>query len=152
MATFDSLREACWCTDCNAKKQNSFQWTIFEKMRLDRQKSPKKLNYFFRFVLFFSQNWSCFIGCLNAFMKCHDPQISNQQKLAMWYVPFWRKKMGKTVKKGFFFLPFKRSSCIFFKNGPSKWVLVFLCCNQCVKTLLLSYQTLPSGKFHFSPL
>ena len=47
MATIDSLKEASCHTDCNAKNQNSFRWTIFEKIRLDRQKSPKKLDIFF---------------------------------------------------------------------------------------------------------
>ena len=56
-----------------------------------------------------------FIGCLNAFVKCHDPLISIQQKLAMCYVPFW-KKLGKTVKNGLIFLGlFGRSSRIFSK-------------------------------------
>ena len=39
-----------------------------------------------------------FIGCLNALVKCHDPLIPIQQKLAKCYVPFW-KKLEKTVKK-----------------------------------------------------
>ena len=43
------------------------------------------------------------IGGLNAFMKCHDPLISNQQKLAMCYVPF-EKKNQEHCKKGQFFL------------------------------------------------
>ena len=80
-------------------------------MRLDRQKSPKKLNNFFKFVLFFFlPKLIIFIGCLNAFMKCLDPQISIQQKLAI------LEKIGKNCKKGvILFGPFGRSSCIFSK-------------------------------------
>jgi hypothetical protein len=33
-----------------------FQWTVLEKMRLDRQKGPTKLKYFYSFFLtFFSR-------------------------------------------------------------------------------------------------
>ena len=124
IVTFDSLKEASWCTDCNAKNQNSFRWTIFEKMRLNRQKSPKKYNCFSSFSRLFSKI-IMFRGCLNAFMKCHGPLSSIQQKLSMWYVPFWRKKMGKTVKKGYFFWTFWTVKLHFFKNCSSKWVLVF---------------------------
>ena len=82
-------------------------------MRLDRQKSPKKFNYFSSFPWVFSK-LIMFIGCLNAFMKCHDPLSSIQQKLAMCYVPFWEKM--ENYKKGkFFFGPFGRSSRIFSK-------------------------------------
>ena len=123
MATFDSLKEASWCTDCNAENHNSFRWTIFKKMQLYCLISPKKLTLFFIFSQFFSK-LIMFIGCLNAFMKCHDPLISIQQKQAMCYVPSW-KKMGKTVKKVIFFWIFLTVKSHFFKNYPSKWALVF---------------------------
>ena len=118
MATFDSLKEASCHTDCNAKNQKSFRWTIFEKIRLDRQKSPKKLEIFFQFFLFFSK-LIMFIGFFNAYMKCHDPLSSFQQKLAMWCVPFW-KNSGKTEKRVQFFWTFWTVKSYFFKNGPSK--------------------------------
>ena len=150
MATFDSLKEASWCTDCNAKNQNSFRQAIFEKNRLDRQKSPKKLNYFWSFSWFFKK-LIIFLDCLNAFMKCHDPLISIQHKLAMCYLPFW-KKSGKTVKKGQFFLDLLDGQVAFFQKWSIKMSSGFLHCNQCIKALLLSYQTVPSGDFHFSTL
>ena len=40
---FDSSKEASWCTDYNTTNQNSFQWTILEKVRLDRQRGPQKI-------------------------------------------------------------------------------------------------------------
>jgi hypothetical protein len=56
-----------------------------------------------------------FLGCLNAFVKCHDPLISIQQKLAMCYVTFW-KNLGKMVKKSSILLgPIGRSSPILSK-------------------------------------
>ena len=64
-----------------------------------------------------------FIGCLNAFMKCHDPLIKIQQKLAQCNVPFW-KKSGKTVKNVNFCWTFWTVKSHFFKNGPSKLVMV----------------------------
>ena len=110
MATFDSLKEASWCTDCNAKNQNSFQWTIFDKWDLTVQKVPKSWTIFLSLSCFFPQKLIIFIGCLNAFMKCLDPQISIQQKLAI------LEKIGKNCKKGvILFGPFGRSSCIFSK-------------------------------------
>ena len=51
---FDNLKKASWCTDCNAKTQNLFQLTIFEKLRLDCQKDPTKLD------TFWNLSWSCF--------------------------------------------------------------------------------------------
>ena len=83
-------------------------------MRLNRQKSPKKYNCFSSFSRLFSKI-IMFIGCLNAFMKCHGPLSSIQQKLAMCNVPFWKKK-GKNYKNGRFFVgPFGRSSPFFSK-------------------------------------
>ena len=37
----------------------------------------------------------------------------------------------------------------FFQNGTLQSAGVFLRCNQCIKTLCLSYQTSPFGDFHF---
>ena len=58
------------------------------------------------------------------------------------------EKLKKNCKESNFLEPFGPSKVIFF-NGPSKWVLFFLRCNQCIKTLLLSYQTSISKDFHF---
>ena len=55
-----------------------------------------------------------FIGCLNAYIKCHDPLTSIQQKLSMFYVPFW-----KNCKKGQI-LNLLDGQVSFFKNGPPK--------------------------------
>jgi hypothetical protein len=52
---FDSSNVASWCTDCNAKNQNSFWWTVLEKIRFDRQKGPKQLNPYCSFSWFFSK-------------------------------------------------------------------------------------------------
>ena len=46
--------------------QNSLKWTIFEKMRLDRQKCPKKFKYFFSIFPDYFSKLIMFIGCLNA--------------------------------------------------------------------------------------
>ena len=54
MATFDSLKEASWRTDCNAKNQNSFRWTIFEEKKTWPLKKSKKYgNCFLVFPGFF---------------------------------------------------------------------------------------------------
>ena len=90
-----------------------------------------------------------FIGYLNAFMKCHDPLISIQQKLAMCYVPFWTK-LGKNCKKKVIFFYLLGGQVAFVQNWSIKISSSFLRCNQCIKRLLLSSQTLPSGNFHFS--
>ena len=76
---FDSLKEASWCTDCNAKNQNSFCWTIFEKMRLDCPKGPKKLGPFYSFSWIFPKwftphtsfllNWTQWIMTLHISIK-----------------------------------------------------------------------------------
>ena len=79
---FDSSNEASWCTDCNAKNQSSFRWTVPEKMRLDRNKGPKKLDPNCSFSRFFSKLFM-FIRCLKAYMKCLDPLSTIIEKLAL---------------------------------------------------------------------
>ena len=150
MATFDSLKEASWCTDCNAKNQNSFRWTIFEKMRLDRQKSPKKLNFFLKFFLF-------------VFLTDHIYRLFECFYEVSWSIDIKStetshvlctisEKIRKNCKKGSFFLDLLDGQVVFFQKRSIETSSGFLRFNQCIKTLLLSYQTLPSGNFHFSPL
>jgi hypothetical protein len=119
-------------------------------MRLDHQKCTKILNYFFLNFSYFFSKLIMFIGCLNAFVKSHDPLIPIKRKITMCYVPFW-KKLGKTVKKGNFFWDLLDCQVAFFQKWSIKMSSGFSHCNQCIKRLLLSYQTLPSGNFHFSP-
>ena len=113
-------------------------------------KNSKNFYYFSSFSWVFSK-MIMFIGCLNAFMKCHDPLSSIQQKLAMCYVPFW-KKTGKTIKRVNFLLDLLNGQVSFFHKLSIEMSSGFLRCDQCIKTLLLSYQTLPSGNFHFLSL
>ena len=88
-------------------------------------KRSKKIDPFVVFPDFLSSKLIIFIGSLNTYMKCHDPLSSIQQKLAKFYVPFW-KKSGKTVKRVNFFGTFWMVKSYFFKNGSAKWVLVFV--------------------------
>ena len=70
-----------------------------------KKKKKKKKNSFCRFSLFISKFITC-IGCFNAYMKCYDPLSSFQQKLSVFYVPFWREKIWKNCKKGQIYLAF----------------------------------------------
>ena len=124
---------------------------LFLKNETWPSKKSQKVELFFKVCPVFFSKLIMFIGCLKALMKCHDPQILIQQKLAMWYVPFW-KKLGKPVKKGNLFFYLLDGQVAFFQKLSIQMSSGFLRCNQCIKTLLLSYQTLPSGNFHFSPL
>ena len=123
IVTFDSLKEASWCTDCNAKNQNSFGWTIFEKMRLDRQKSPKKFNYFSSFLWLFFKNdhvyrlFECFYE-VSWSTEFNSTETSHVLCTIL-------EKNGKNFKMGQFFWTFWMVKSHFFKNYPSKWVLVF---------------------------
>ena len=117
-------------------------------MRIERQKCPK-----FFFIFFFSWTFSkltMFIGCLNAFVKCHDPLISIPQKLAMCYVPF-SKNLGKTVKKkkGQFFGTFWSVKSYFFKNGPSKWVLFFFALQSVHQDASFKFSNVSIRRFSF---
>ena len=62
------------------------------------------------------------------------------------------KKIRKNWKKGQFFLDLLDGQVKFFQKRSIEMSSGFLRCNQCIETLLLSYQTLPSGNFYFSPL
>ena len=53
LVPFDTSNEASLCTDCNAKNQNSFWRTVLEKIWLDRQKGPTKLDPNCSFFLIF---------------------------------------------------------------------------------------------------
>ena len=88
----DSLNEAFWCTDCNAKNLTSLRSLISVKMMKNRQKIP----FFSKMPNFYGFSWS--------FQKWD-------------FVESWG----------------------------------FLRCNQCIKTLHLSYQMTLSDDFHFSP-
>ena len=57
-------------------------------------KKSKKIDLFYKFFLGFFKTDHVY-RLLECFMKCHDPLSSIQQKLAMCYVPFWRKKREK---------------------------------------------------------
>ena len=100
----NSLKEASWCTDCNAKKPELILMNHFWKNETCKNIQKSWIFFFLNFWWFLTK-LIMFIGWLNAFVKRHDPLIPIQQKLAMCYVPFW-KKMGKTVKKGWFLWDF----------------------------------------------
>ena len=116
IVAFDSFKEASWCTDCNAKKTELLVMDHFWK----------KLGSFCRFSWFISK-FIMFIGCFNAYMKCHDPLSSFQQNLAVFYEPFLEKiwKNCKQKRRKFFCGIFYTIHVSLKKNGPLKWVLVF---------------------------
>ena len=127
------------------KKPEHISTDRFWKNKTRLSRSPKKLGIFSSFsCVFFLLKTNHVYRILIAYIKCHDPLSSIQQKLGMWCVPFW-KKSGIT-----FFGTFWANKSHFFKNGLPKLVLGFLHWNQCIKTLLLSYQTSLSEGFHFS--
>ena len=77
-------------------------------------------------------------GCLIAQMKCFDALITTQKTQALC------EKMVIFEKWSFWVIFLD-----FFRNGTSQRAGVFLRCNQCIKTLRLSYQTSPYDDFNF---
>ena len=59
------------------------------------------------------------------------------------------EKIGKNCIKGYFFLDLLDGQFAFIQKNSIKMSSGFLRCNQCIKTLLLSYQTSPSHNFIF---
>ena len=117
----------------------------FEKMRLDHQRTPRKLDPFLECFVFFPNIFFYVNKCFNAYIKCLDTlsPILTGASPVLW--AFWRRK--KHVKRGHFFLVLQGSILFFFQNGPKNqfW---FLRCNQCIKMLHLSYQVAIYNDFH----
>ena len=83
-------------------------------------------------------------------MKRFDALITTQKTSALYKVPFL-KKSRKTVKKGHFWKNGIFCGCSwFFRKWDFAESLGFLRCNQCIKTVHLSYQTAIYDDFHFS--
>ena len=89
-------------------------------------------------------------GCLIAQMKRFDALITTQKKPQLSARSYFLKNQEKAQKMAFlknghfglFFL-------IFSKTGLCRALGFFLRCNQCIKTLHLSYQTPRYDDFHF---
>ena len=91
-------------------------------------------------------------GCLIAQMNRFDALITTQKPPALCKVPFLKKSRKIAQNDNF-----KKNTIFFlslFLDFLKKWDLAeswgFLCCNQCIKTLHLSYQTPLYDDFHFS--
>ena len=119
------------------KKSELISINHFWKNETWPSKKFKKFYFFFySFSCFFSKQ-ILVIGVLNAFMKCH-----------VLYTLL--EKIRKNRKKVFVLDPLD-GQVPFFHKWSIKMSSGFLCFNQCIKTLLLSYRTLPSGDCHFLP-
>ena len=72
-------------------------------------------------------------------MKFIDPLSQMQKKLALFVGKCW-KKSGKTEKRVNFFYDPSDGQVSFFQKWYTEMSSGFLRCNQCIKTVLLSYQ------------
>ena len=122
---FDSSNEASWCTDCNAKNQNSFRWTVLEKIRLDRQKGPKKLDPNCSFSWFFSKLFM-FIRCLKAYMKCLDP-LSSTILLDLFdgQVSFFQERSIEMSSSFFALQSVHQDASFELSNSTIRWFSIF---------------------------
>ena len=116
MASFDSLKEVSWFTDCNAKNQNSFWLTIFEKVRLDHQKNPKnKFKCFVVFPIFFFKTDHAYrlFECLYEVSwstKFNSTETSHVLCTIL-------EEIGKNCKKGQFFLDLLDNQFLLFQKS-----------------------------------
>ena len=115
---FDSSNEASWCTDCNAiKTRTHFNGPFLKKWNLTVKKVQQNLNLF---TVFFSR----------FFPKCYLKQSKFLHHCTQWIkhlmnMNSFEKNQEKTTIRVQFFWTFLTVKSYFFKNGPSKRVLVF---------------------------
>ena len=104
------------------KTRTHFDWLFLRKWDLTDKKEKKGL--FLKFSLIFFSRLVMLIRFLKAYLEWLDPLSSMQKKLDIFFVPFW-KKSTKTGRKKNRKKTFLSENSIFFKNSPSKQVLVF---------------------------
>ena len=132
------------------KKTELILMDNFWKNEIVPSKKSKKIGPFFTvFPVFFfklaHKTWLVFVE-LN--LRNHDTSYKHSSNLRTWSV---LKNNQEKLQKGQFFLDLFDIEDYFFQKWSIKTSSGFWRCNQCIKTLLLSYQTSISDYFHFSP-
>ena len=88
------------------------------------------------------------LGCLIAQLKRFDALITTQKNPGSLKSPILERKNAQNDHFSKMTI-FWRFSWFKKKNWTLQRAGFFLCCNQCIKTLHLSYQTLPYEDLHF---
>ena len=120
------------------------------KNRLDRPKCPTKIEHFFSLQFF--RIFSMMVLSTKPvylLLNSMDQDTSCKPSNTLWTLT--GKKKEKLQLGSNYFGPSWRSSLIF-NERSIKMSSSFLCCNKCIKTLHLNYQTTLSNDFQFSLL
>ena len=144
----NSKKSKCDKTQIVTKLQNSIRCTVLEKMRLARQKGPKNLDPFYSFSWFFVRT----VYVHKVFEGLYDVSWSTEfnDKETGFVLSTILENIWKNCKKGPILLDLFYGQVSFFQERSIEMSSGFLRCNQCIKTLHLSYQMALSDDFKFS--
>ena len=117
-------------------------------MRLDRQKGPTKFEPFYSFFLIFSK-MVLKTKQVSSSLHSVDQDTSYKPSNTLWTWTVLKKKSGKITIRVQFFWTFLMVKSYFFKNSPSKWVVVFCIAISASKRFIWAIKRHYPMIFHF---